>query len=126
MRKTTSIRMAAGALLALCMSAIAAAHTSAPQRRSAAPAVPTFHVEEATIDGLHRAIVSGETTCTAVIQAYLARARAYDGACTRLVTSDGAPIAPGPGAVRAGAPVAFSSTTTAVSTVLPQFDQYTG
>ncbi len=85
-----------------------------------------FQVEEATIAGMHRAIQEGRTTCRAVVQAYVDRARAYNGACTTLVTKDGASIAPGHGPVRAGAPVTFASATTAVSTILPDLDQYKG
>jgi len=83
-------------------------------------------VEEATIRDVHRAIQDGRTTCTAIVQAYVERARAYNGACTQLVTRDGAFVAPGLGTIRAGVPLKFPSTTTAVSTVLPQFDQYAG
>src|SRR5439155_23251933 len=48
----------------------------------------TFRVEEATIADLHRAIQQGETTCKAIVQAYIERARAYNGTCTQLVTRD--------------------------------------
>ena len=46
--------------------------------RAAAPtalAAP-FAVEEATITGIHQAIQSGATTCQAIVQAYIDRARA--------------------------------------------------
>src|SRR5262245_19802633 len=85
-----------------------------------------FQVEEATIEDVQRAIQEGRTTCTDVVHAYLERARAYNGICTQLVTVDGKPVAPKPGVVRAGSPVRFPSATTAVSTVLPIFDQYAG
>lgn len=85
-----------------------------------------FQVEEATIDGIHRAILSGQTSCQAVVQSYIDRARAYNGVCTRLVTADGAAIAPAVGAVRAGAPLVFPAETVAVSTVLPNLDRYAG
>ena len=71
----------------------------------AASAQGAFQVEEATIGDLHRAIRGGETTCVQVVEAYVERARAYNGICTQLVTADGGPVAPGPGAVRAGVPV---------------------
>ena len=40
-----------------------------------------FRLEEATIDELHRAIQAGQTTCVAVVQHYIDRARAYNGVC---------------------------------------------
>ena len=46
-----------------------------------------FKVEEATIAGLHAAIKSGDTTCVQVVQAYIDRAKAYNGVCTALVTA---------------------------------------
>jgi amidase len=41
------------------------------------PAAP-FTVDEATIASLHEAILSGRTTCLAIVDAYLARIAAYD------------------------------------------------
>ena len=41
----------------------------------------------------------------ALVQAYVDRAKAYNGVSNQLVTADGAPIPPAPGAVRAGAPL---------------------
>ena len=81
-----------------------------------------FHVEEATIADVHRAIQQGETTCRAVIESYVERARAYNGACTQLVTRDGTPIAPTTGPVRAGAPLSFPTSTMPVASVLPAFE----
>ena len=71
-----------------------------------------FAIEEATIDGIHAAIRSGQTTCQAIVQAYIDRARAYNGVCTSLVTADGADIPPATGAVRAGTPLTFPTKTT--------------
>jgi Asp-tRNA(Asn)/Glu-tRNA(Gln) amidotransferase A subunit family amidase len=85
-----------------------------------------FHIEEATIGDMQRAIQDGRTTCKTVVQAYITRARAYNGVCTRLVTRDGADIPQASGTVRAGAPIIFPTTTVAVSSLLPNFDQYTG
>jgi Asp-tRNA(Asn)/Glu-tRNA(Gln) amidotransferase A subunit family amidase len=85
-----------------------------------------FHVEEATIEQMHRAIQEGRTTCKGIVQAYVDRAKAYNGICTALVTKDGASIPPAKGAVRAGAPLVFPTKTVAVSKVLPDFDQYQG
>ena len=56
-----------------------------------------FQVEEATIDDIQEAIQQGITTCVEVVQAYVDRARAYNGMCTQLVTEDGKPITPGNG-----------------------------
>ncbi len=85
-----------------------------------------FAVEELTIAGLHQAIQSGKTTCKQVVQAYVDRARAYNGICTALVTEDGAPVAVGEGVVRAGAPLKFPTQTVAITEILPDFDQYAG
>ena len=85
-----------------------------------------FQVEETSIADLHRAIQQGQTTCVGVVQAYLARARAYNGIGNQLVTADGAPIATPSGQVRAGASLAFPTTTAAISTLLPGFSQYAG
>jgi Asp-tRNA(Asn)/Glu-tRNA(Gln) amidotransferase A subunit family amidase len=85
-----------------------------------------FQVEESTIAQVHRAIQEGQTTCKAVVQAYIDRAKAYNGICTSLVTKDGAPIPAAKGAVRAGAPLVFPTKTVPVSKVLPDFDQYQG
>jgi amidase len=85
-----------------------------------------FDVVESTIDDLHSAIRDGRTTCRAVVQAYLDRARAYNGACTALVTKDGAPVPAVKGLIRAGAPVRFPTQTRAASTYLPHLDEYAG
>lgn len=42
------------------------------------PPVAPFTVEEASITSLHKAILSGRTTCTTIVDAYLARIAAYD------------------------------------------------
>ena len=86
----------------------------------------TFQVEEATIDDIHEAIQQGRTTCVEVVQAYVDRARAYNGMCTQLVTEEGEPITPGNGTVRAGVPLVFPSTTMAVGEILPDYDAYRG
>jgi hypothetical protein len=41
-----------------------------------------FRLEEATIDQLHMAIRAGRTTCVAIVQHYIERARAYNGVAT--------------------------------------------
>jgi amidase len=85
-----------------------------------------FNVEETTIKGMHRAIRSGDTTCQAVVQSYIDRARAYNGMCTALVTENGAPIPPTRGVVRAGSPIVFPTQTVRVNDVLPRFEEYQG
>ena len=85
-----------------------------------------FHLVEATIDDVHRAIREGQVTCRGLVQAYLNRAKAYNGVSNALVTKDGASIPAAPGVVRAGAPIKFPTATVAVSTMLPNFDQYVG
>jgi amidase len=85
-----------------------------------------FGVEEASITDIQSAIRSGQTSCKQVVQAYIARAKAYNGVCTALLTKDGAPIAPATGMVRAGAPIAYPTNTVAASTVFPDLDQYAG
>jgi Asp-tRNA(Asn)/Glu-tRNA(Gln) amidotransferase A subunit family amidase len=89
-------------------------------------AAPPFAVEEASIAQLHEAIQQGRTTCTQVVQAYVERARAYNGACTALVTADGKPIPAARGAVRALRPLNFPTRTVAVATLLPDFSRYHG
>jgi amidase len=88
--------------------------------------VKSFRLEEATIDELHAAIRSGAITCVQVVERYLARARAYNGVASRLVTRDGRPVAPATGAVRAGAPLVFPTDTVAASTLFPDLDKYRG
>ena len=68
-----------------------------------APEKP-FRLEETTIEELHAAIKSGQTTCVAIVQHYIDRVRAYNGVASALVTPDGAPIPEATGAVRAQAP----------------------
>ena len=85
-----------------------------------------FQLVEATIDQLHAAILAGETTCVAVVEEYIARARAYNGVASMLVTEDGAPVAPAKGAVRAQSPIRFPAETVKASEVLPDLDKYQG
>jgi amidase len=61
---------------------------------------PAFHLQEATIDQVHAAIRSGQISCQGLVQAYIDRAKAYNGWGTQLVTEDMAPA------------------------LLPQYDQY--
>jgi len=91
-----------------------------------ASAAGKFHLEEATIEDIHNAIKSGEITCKGLVQAYFARAKAYNGVCTQLVTNNGASIPAATGAVRGGTPIKFPTKTTAASSFLPNLDQYAG
>jgi Asp-tRNA(Asn)/Glu-tRNA(Gln) amidotransferase A subunit family amidase len=85
-----------------------------------------FHLEEATIADIHRAIQQGQTTCGAIVQGYINRAKIYDGVASALVSADGAPTKAVTGTVRAESPIAFQTATVKASTILPNFDQYTG
>ncbi|HJU20847.1 MAG TPA: amidase family protein [Stellaceae bacterium] len=85
-----------------------------------------FRLEEATIDELHAAIRAGRVTCVQVVQHYIDRARAYNGVASLLVTEDGAPVPQAPGAVRAGAPLAFPTETVKAAAILPDLDRYKG
>ena len=105
----------------LCMTGMLLAFIS-PLAIAAKP----FQVEEASIDDLHQAIKEGRTTCKQIVQSYVDRARAYNGACTELVTKDGASIAAVMGTVRGTQPIKFPTDTVAVKKILPDFDKYQG
>jgi amidase len=94
--------------------------------QSQEPLFHPFHLEEATIGDVRRAIKEGQLTCQGLVQAYINRAKAYNGICTQLVTKDGAPIPPATGAVRAGSPLKFPTETFPVRSMLPEYDQYIG
>lgn len=85
-----------------------------------------FQLEEATIERIHRAIQDGQISCQGLVQAYVDRAGAYNGACTQLVTVDGEPVAAASGPVRAGSVVRFPASTVPVSSILPDFERYAG
>ena len=85
-----------------------------------------FRLEEATIDELHQAIRAGETTVVQVAERYIARARAFNGVASLLVTEDGGNITEATGAVRAGAPLHFPTETVRASTIFPDLDKYQG
>ena len=89
-------------------------------------AAGTFQIEETTIPGLHAAIKAGDTTCVQVVQAFIERAKTYNGVCTALVTPDGGKAKAAKGYVRAGAPLRFPTKTVKASTVFPDLDQYEG
>ncbi|MDP3518514.1 MAG: amidase family protein [Pseudohongiella sp.] len=85
-----------------------------------------FDIIEATIDEMHQAIQSGQTTCADIVESYIARAAAYNGSCTVLVTEDGRPLAQALGNVRAGSPVVFPTQTVAADEILPDLELYEG
>jgi len=93
---------------------------------AACHAQPSFAVEEASISDIQSAIRSGRTSCKGVVQAYLERAKAYNGACTALVTQDGKPIPATTGMMRVGALLHYPTQTVAASSLLPNLDQYQG
>jgi Asp-tRNA(Asn)/Glu-tRNA(Gln) amidotransferase A subunit family amidase len=117
----SSVTRTVCALLALVAGVLATSGTV----RTQTPAF-RFHLVEATIADVHRAIREGQITCRGLIEAYVNRARAYNGVAHQLVTKDGAPILPPPGAVRAGAPLGFPTTTVKASTIFPELEQYAG
>lgn len=117
---------ALGVSLAVVCAFAAIAAMNLRHGRVAAQSQRTFQVEEATIASIHTAIASGQTTCTGVVQAYINRARAYNGVCTALVTADGADLPAAKGYVRAGAPLVFPTKTVKASTIFPGLDQYRG
>src|SRR6476646_5452217 len=83
-----------------------------------------FRLEEATIEELHAAIRAGDTTGVQVVEHYIARARAFNGVASRLVTEDGANVAQSSGTIRAGAPLYFPTETVRASTIVPDLDKY--
>ncbi len=85
-----------------------------------------FQLEEATIESLHAAIRSGETSVLSVVKAYLARVRAYNGVSSELVTKDGAPASVREGVVRGQEALRFPTHTRKASTLLPDLDRYQG
>jgi Asp-tRNA(Asn)/Glu-tRNA(Gln) amidotransferase A subunit family amidase len=89
-------------------------------------AQPGFTLQEATIDDTQRAIREGAITCKGLVQAYIERAKAYNGICTALITADGKPVTAATGQVRAGAPLKFPTSTVAASSILPDLASYRG
>src|SRR5690349_21840420 len=103
---TIAIRSALMAGLALCAFTVRA----------------EFKLQDATIDSIHAGIRSGDVTCTQIVEAYVARAKAYNGVCSKLVTADGAKVAGKiVGTTRAGAPLKFPMDTIAVGKHIPDF-----
>jgi len=99
---------------------------SAAATAAAAAQAAGFHLEEASIDSIQSGIRSRDVTCKQVVESYIARARAYNGICSKLVTKDGAKIPAATGAVRAGAAIKFPTETAAIGQLVPDFNKYTG
>ena len=115
--------------LAMLMPAASLAQTATGGQSAPSPSTAgtwRFHLEEATIDDVHRAIKEGQITCHGLIEAYFARAKAYNGVTNELVTADGKDVPPVLGTVRAGSPLKFPTHTVKASTIFPDFDQYAG
>jgi amidase len=91
-----------------------------------AQTVQAIELVEATIDNIHESIQSGAATCHAVVAAYLARAGAYNGVCTQLVTEKGGKSTKVLGAIRAGLPRNFPVESVAITQVLPDYGNYRG
>jgi amidase len=86
----------------------------------------TFSLHEASIDDIHAGIRSGDVTCKQVVQAYVARTKAYNGVCTKLVTAKGGKVPAATGTVRGGAALKFPTETVAIGKLFPDFDKYRG
>ena len=78
-----------GTAIVLSLSVVGGDRVYTQQQASAQPF--QFHLQEATISDVHRGIQEGQLTCRALVQAYVNRARAYNGTCNQLVTEDMAP-----------------------------------
>ncbi len=88
--------------------------------------VGSFQIEEATIDEMHEAIKSGQINCVDIVKAYIARAKAYNGVASILVTEKGESITESQGTIRAEKPLNFPTQTVAASDLLPDLDKYKG
>jgi amidase len=131
-----------GAAIVLSLVAVGGDRVYTQQQASAQPF--RFHLLEATISDVHRGIQEGQLTCRALVQAYVNRARAYNGTCNQLVTEDLAPkflpryaeyaaaaaatAALPPGDPRKTPPIEFGrmETTSSDSTVQQQFGMTVG
>ncbi len=72
------LRSLPASLVALCLLSLPVAFAAPSAPPTTAPSATPFDVVGATIAQTQQAILSGRTTCRAVVQAYLARIRAYD------------------------------------------------
>jgi len=125
-RSSTFSRHALLGWLVIALTAFPAGVIAQEEKSDEPNGADALQIEEASIGDIQRAIQQGETTCMQVVEAYVERARAYNGVCTQLVTAGGGPIAPGRGAVRAGVPIEFPATTLPVREILPDYDDYRG
>ena len=89
LKRCLTIWVAAISLLNI-VPAIIYAQVAKPPSAAKAPAPSKFHLEEARIEDIHRAIKSRQITCEQVVQAYLNRIRAYDGMCVAPVNPNDA------------------------------------
>jgi Asp-tRNA(Asn)/Glu-tRNA(Gln) amidotransferase A subunit family amidase len=85
-----------------------------------------FNVVETSIADIHNAIKKKQATCTDIVQAYIDRAKAYNGVCTMLTTADGAPVPAATGKVMAGSPTEFPTETFPITNMIPDFGEYIG
>ena len=84
-----SVARIIGTAIVLSLVVVGGDRVYTQQQASAQPF--RFHLLEATISDVHRGIQEGQLTCRALVQAYVNRARAYNGTCNQLVTEDMAP-----------------------------------
>ena len=126
MRETCSSSFVSAGARRLILAALAAVSSFSAVAPGIATAAGKFHLEEATIEDIHNAIKDGEITCKGLVQAYFARAKAYNGVCTKLVSANGASIPAAKGTVRGGAPLTFPTKTVAAASFLPGLNQYAG
>ena len=85
-----------------------------------------FELVEASINDLHAAVKTGSVTVTQVVESYIARAKAFNGVSSMLVTADGASVHATTGVTRAGQELTFPTETIPVSDVLPDLNKYNG
>ena len=121
MNRQTPHRKSIGALLT-ALAGTAALLDASP----AWPQGAAFHLQEATIADVQGAIQGGQITCKGLVEAYIRRARAYNGICTALVTSDGKSIPAATGKLYGGTVTKFPTKTVSVADVLPDVAQYQG
>ena len=91
-------------------------------RESATP----FQLVEATIDKLQAAIQAGDTTCVAVVEEYISRARAYNGVSSPAGDRRRRACSPGCWSSPRSVPNRIPTETVKASDVLPDLDKYQG
>ena len=82
---------------------ITANNSASPASSAYAQPAWEFRLHEATIDDVHRGIRTRQVSCKRIVQAYIDRAKAFNGVASMLVTADGKPVPAAPGVIRAGA-----------------------